>query len=262
MLVFLTRRMRVALIGVLVANIVACGAPISKPDPPTLSTARKLESRTDAQAVNESPQRAVTDLKQALHLYSLIDDREGQVRCNLKLVRLYIGLEQTDNARQYLQRAKKIAESLREPDYLYDSYLLEARLSGQKADFEKALGWSTTPIQRAVVLTYLSRVDEAYRLIEPKMDQAEDAPDDFAFVLYEYARKSQHAGAAQTALGLFKKIDRYRGICNALHLLAQIYKANGQLKLAQRYYERALTVSISLDDPAKTRAIETELSGL
>ncbi len=222
--------------------------------------ARKLEVRTDAQAVNVSPQRAVADLQQALHLYSLIDDREGQVRCYLKLARIYIGLEQSDKAQQQILRAKAIAESLRVPEYLYDSYLLEARLTGQKKGFEKALAWATSPIQRAVVLTYLSRVDEAYKLIRPKIDQAEDASDDFAYVLYEYARKRRQVGAAERALGLFKKIDHHRGICNALHLLAQIYKANGQMELSKQYYQRALTVSISLNDPVKTRAIEVELS--
>lgn len=260
MLGILTWRVRGALIGLLVAGIVACAARSPEPEPPSLSAARKLEDRSDAQAVGTSPEKAVTDLHQALHLYSLVDDREGQVRCYLKLTRIYIGLGQTDNAQLHLARANAIAETLQVPVYLYDSYFLEARLTGQKTSFETALSWAETPIQRAVVLTYLSRVDEAYRLIEPVMGQAEDAPDDFAFVLYEYARIRRNAGAAQGALVLFKKIDHHRGICNSLHLLAQIYKANGKLELAQQYYERALTVSISLDDPVKTQAIEAELS--
>ncbi len=254
-----TRRIRDALISVLVPGIVACAAPVTSPEPYTLQHARRLEARIDAQTISVSPTRAITDLRQALHLYSLADDLEGQVRCHLKLIRIYISLEQTDTAMQYLQSAKSIANTLQLPEYLYGSYLLEARLSGKKSDFETALKWSTSSIQRAVVLTYLSRVDEGYRLIVSKMDQAEDSPEDFAFVLYEYARKQRHVGAGGNALVLFKQIDHHLGVRNTLHLLAKIYKENGRLELAKQYFQRARVVSISLNDTARTRIIEAEL---
>ncbi len=262
MLAMLIRHIRGALTAVLVPCIVACAAPPTSSEPPSLQHARKLEARVSAQTVYTSPQQALADLQRALHLYSLVDEREGQLRCHLKLVRIYIRTGETDYARRNLAQAKAIAEMLQAPEYLYDSYLLEARLTGRQADFEKTLKISPGPIQRAVVLTYLNRVDEAYRLIETKIDQADDAPEDFAYVLYEYASKRRHLDAAETALELFKKIDHHRGIANALHLLAQINIENGHLAVARQYYKRALAVIISLGDNVRAQAIEAELSRL
>lgn len=258
----ITRHLRNIALGYYILAILGCTAPPAKPEPPTLSSARELETRLTLRSAPSSPQRAASDLQQALHLYSLVDDQEGQVRCHIKLARLYLGLGQTEDASRHVQRAEAIATGLGAPEYLYQSHLLDARLSGDPVAYERALAQATSPIEKAVALAYLSRIDEAYKLIKPELENADAHPDDYAFVLYEYAKQYRDASTAQTALALFKKADYHQAIANTLYLLAVIYRDTGQRALARLYYQRALTVSLSLGDQAKARTIESQLNQL
>ena len=244
------------------ALLAACaGAP---PDtrPWSVQTAERLEHSLTPERVALAPRQATEDLERALRRYALADHQEGQLRCHLRLARLYLRSGAAADARPHVADASRIAARLGDPDARFQSALLEARLSNRRADYEAALAAAAAPIQVATVLTYLGRTDEAYRAIRPHLEQAGEAAADYAFVLYHYARLSRDMETARRALELYKQSDNPAGTAGALFLMGRIAQEKQAPALARGYLERALAVSRALKDDDSIRRIETALEGL
>ena len=240
----------------------ACGVLPEEQGPPSLRAAEDLEGALSSARVQQSPEQALIDLERALRLYSLVDDRAGQVRIHVKLARLYYRLGQREKAILHLDRALDVSSRLGDARQLYDVYLLDGRLRDRRESYERALEFANGPIQKAVALSYLGRTQEAYRLVQGHSRQAKEAPDDAAFVVYEHARSSGDPAVAEQALALYKHADNHGGIADALYLTGQLHRRNGDLGQYRDYLERALTVSRALGDETRTRAIKAELADL
>lgn len=196
--------------------ITACASQPADDRPWSIRSAEKLESTLTQERTILAPDRSVEDLKRALRFYSLADDQQSQARCHLKLARLHFRLGKMDQMRPHLQNAMQIAHRLNNTQMQYDSSLLMARLENRSEAFNKVLPYATKPIHKAVILTYLSRPVEAFELIRPHLDHAEEAADDFAFVLYHYAENSFDLTYAKRALSLYKMTDNHFGTANSL----------------------------------------------
>lgn len=243
--------------------LAACaGAPPPDTRPWSVQTAERLEHSLTPDRVALAPQQAAEDLERALRHYALADNQEGQLRCHLKLARLYLQLGAAENARPHVADALRIAARLDDPSPRFQSALLEARLSNRRADYEAALDAAVTPIEVATVLTYLGRTDEAYRAIRPHLEQAGEAAADYAFVLHHYARQSRDMEAARLTLELYKQSDNPAGTAGALYLMGRIAQEKQAPAWARGYLERALAVSRALEDNDSVRRIETALEGL
>lgn len=253
----------VLLIGLLILiGIAACTNRPPDLRPWSTRTAEQLETTLSMERARFAPMQAVNDLERALRLYAMSDNQEGQARCHLLLARLYLKLGESDLQASHLVHAERIARRLQHPVFLYDSALLRARLSGEPTDFEKALEYADTPLQKATVLTYLGRSGEAFGLIPRQMGEATEHPDDYAFILFRYANQVGDAKSAQRALDFYKQADNHQGIAGSLMLLGRLARDRGDKDLARDYMERALATSRALDDERKIRAVETMLEGL
>ena len=169
---------RYALVWLSTTLLAACaGAP---PDtrPWSVQTAERLERSLTPERVALAPRQTAKDLEQALHHYALADHQEGQLLCHLELARLYLRSGAAEEARPHVTNASRIAARLSDQGAHFQSALLGARLSNRRVDYEAALAAAVTPIESATVLTYLGRTDEAYRAIQPHLEQAGKAAAD------------------------------------------------------------------------------------
>lgn len=224
-----------------------------------LREARRLERSVTPARIRQAPVPALEDLGRALHLFSLLDAQEGQVRCHLLAARIQSSLARPDVARGHLANALAVAERLGEARYLYQVHLMLGRIDDEQEEYRKALGLADTPIERAVALTYLGRTGEAYRAITGVLEQADTAPEDYAFVLYRHARATGNLDVAGEALGLYKQADDFPGVADNLFLMARLHRAGGRTRESEDYLLRALTVARALGDPVRIQAMEREL---
>jgi tetratricopeptide (TPR) repeat protein len=239
--------------------LVACASAPEDRRPQAIQAADRLEHRVTLKEVQISPREVQEDLQQALRLYQVADDQEGQARCHLKLARLHFRRQELDRARTHLAEAKVIAERIGNRRFQYEGALLQARLSNRREDFEQALALAASPIEKAVALVYLGRAREGYPLIRSHLDQAADASDDYAFVLFHYADVSEDTGAAQTALGLYRQEGDHLGVANTLLLLGRIARNQGLKQQARGYYQRALASARALGDERLIRLAQAGL---
>lgn len=240
--------------------LASCASQPPDERPITIQTAERLEASLSAERVRLAPEQAATDLERALLLYSLADDQGGQVRCHLRLTRLYYILGEWTLAQNHLKQGAEAAARLGDARALYESALLQGRLNGRKQDYETALSHALRPIEKAVALTYLGRTEEAYALIRGRLDQADADPDDYAFVLQAHARAVGDLRLAQRALDLFKQADNAPGIAGTLELMGHIATGAGRHDLARGFYERALVVNRARGDQDAVNRIERELA--
>ncbi len=240
--------------------LASCASQPPDERPITIQTAARLEASLSAERVRLAPEQAASDLERALLLYSLADDQGGQVRCHLRLTRLYYLLGEWTLAQDHLKQGAEAAARLGDAHALYESALLRGRLNGTKQDYETALSHALRPIEKAVALTYLGRTEEAYALIRGRLDQADADPDDYAFVLQAHARASGDLTLAQRALDLFKQADNAAGIAGTLELMGHIATGAGRHDRARGFYERANVVNRARGDQDALSRIERELA--
>ena len=240
----------------------ACASPPPDTRPWSVQTAERLEQSLTPDRVALAPRQAADDLERALRHYALADDQRGQLRCHLKLARLYLQSGAQTQAGTHVAQAERIAARLGDPAARYQGALLAARLSNRRADYETALAAATLPIETATVLTYLGRNEEAYGIISPHLESAEEIPADYAFVLHHYARQTRQMEPALRALKLYKQSDDPAGTAATLYLMGRIAQDNGEPGLARGYLERALAVSRALEDKESMLRITAALEKL
>jgi tetratricopeptide (TPR) repeat protein len=239
-----------------------CASPPAETGPATLQQAERLEQGVTAERLRRSPAPAIQDLQHALALYSLADDQAGQARCHLALARVRFLQNQPAEAIGHVAAAEQAMQGLDDAALLYQLHLLKGRLADSADDYEQALRYATQPIERAVALTYLGRIDEAHGAIRTHIDDETEYADDVGFVLYAVAKQSFDAATARQALAFYKQADNPVGIADSLYLLARIHLAADDVLNARVYLQRALVVSRALGDTRRERKLLAELEAL
>lgn len=219
----------------------------------TLREAKRLEAAASPERAQMAPAPAYEDLARALRLYSLVDDAAGSIRIRLSLAYLHEQHGQTDEAEREARQALSLARELGDPAYLYRALLIVGRLEQDPVLFSEALNHARTPLQRAVLLTYLGRPEEAASQVRGLTQPGDEQVGDLAFVLFSHARKALDAATAERALALYKRADDYAGIAHSLRLLAHIATRHGDPRAAQIYAARARRVESALSHATSTR---------
>jgi tetratricopeptide (TPR) repeat protein len=246
----------------LAVALAGCAARAPTYPPGLRGEAQRTEAQVTGARMRLAPAQSIIDLKGVLHLYSLLDDQAGQARIHLRLARLQMAMAEPDAARSHLQAAAVVARRLGDRRLLYDSHFLLARLDGDRRGYETALGYADSPLQRAVVLAYLDRPEQAYRELGRAHGGEDENPDDRAFVLYRYARARGDRGVAEQALALFKQAENGAGIADSLYLLGRLAADAGRVAAARTYLERGLTVAGALGDGQRVDRYRQALDAL
>ena len=246
----------------LLALASGCASPPAKTGPASLEQAQRLERGVTAERLRQSPAAAIQDLQRALTLYSLADHQAGQARCHLALARIRFLQNQPVETIDHVAAAEQAMQGLDDATLLYQLHLLKGRLADSADEYEQALRYATQPIERAVALTYLGRIDEAFGVIGTHTDDETEYADDYGFVLYAVAKQSFDAATARQALAFYKQADNPVGITDSLYLLARIHLAAQDVLNARVYLQRALVVSRALGDTQRERKLLAELEAL
>ena len=257
-----SRTNRVLLLLAFMALACGCASPPTETGPASLEQAQRLERGVTAERLRQSPSAAIQDLQRALALYSLADDQAGQARCHLALARIRFLQNQPAEAIGHVAAAEQALQGMDDAALFYQLSLLKGRLADSADEYEQALRYATQPIERAVALTYLGRIDEAHGAIRTHSDDETEYADDYGFVLYAVAKQSFDATTARQALAFYKKADNPVGITDSLYLLARIHLAAQDVLNARVYLQRALVVSRALGDTRRERKLLAELEGL
>ena len=240
----------------------ACSSKEVKPPAPIETKAERLEKRSHADTRKYDYPAATEAAHDALVLYALLDDREGQLRSHVNLTRLYLLQDQRNKAEKHLGKAKSLAAEMDDHSQIYQVHLLSGKLNNDESEFRQALDTANSPLEKAVAETYLQNYDQAYALIENEPPVSSIEEDDTAFVLLQYARYADHAEAGQSALTLFKKNENTIGISDSLYVLATIAKKQGDNTKAEHYLRRALEVNLAMGDKRRIEIIVKELEAL
>jgi len=220
----------------------------------TLREARRIEAAASPERAQVAPAPVYNDLARALRLYTLVDDTPGAIRIRLSLAYLHEQHAQTDAAQREARQALLLARELGDPAYLYRALLMLGRLQQEPALFSEALNYARTGLQRAVLLTYLGRAEEAATQVRGLTEPGDEEVGDLAFVLFAHAQQILDATTAERALALYKRVDDYAGIARSLRLLAQIATQSGDIPAAAIYAARARRVESALSQATSTRA--------
>jgi len=223
----------------------------------TLREAKRLEAAASPERAQMAPAAAYDDLTRALRLYSLVDDSAGAIRTRLSLAYLHEQHAQTDAAQREASQALALAREFGDPAHLYRALLMVGRLKQEPAHFSEGLLYARDGLQRAVLLTYLGRPQEAATQVRGLTEPADEQVGDLAFVLFAHARQALDASTAERALALYKRADDYTGIARSLRLLAHIATQQGDTSAAQIYAARALRVESALSSATSTRVPPT-----
>lgn len=220
----------------------------------------RLEAQAQQDIQSNTLESAVENYRQAHKIYASLDHGAGRARTTLALAGLYDLLGDQDQSRLRAQQALEVAQSLPGQPALFRIHLLLGKLDHDKDAFQKALDQAQSPLEKAMALVYLNRVEEAWQQIR------EETPvtlfGDYAFVWYAYGKHRKDASAVEQALVLYKKGDHVLGVSNALYLLGRIFHAQGDIPQARAYLERALAVNRALERPRRIQAVEHALRTL
>lgn len=204
-------------------------------------------------------QEARTGLDAALVKYRMLDDLEGQWRIHLTNTKLANGSGDRVTANSEVDRLRELAELINTDFVRYHTYLLLGQIKQQKSYFQSAFEVTATPLQQAVALTYLDRIEEAMALIDAGKP---DHPADRAFILFRYALSSGNEVDLQRALTVYKLAGDPRGIADTLVLLSRLASQDDDLGKAQIYGRRAISVLTSMGDLERADIIQTWLAEL
>ena len=241
----------------------ACsGKEVNEAPAPIETKATRLEKRSQEETRKYDYPAATKAAHNALLLYALLDDREGQLRSHINLTRLYLLQEQRDKADKHLAKARSLAKEMDDQSQMYHIHLLSGKMNNDQDEFHKALVIGDTPLKKAVAETYLQNYDQAYALIENEEPESSTEEDDMAFVMLQYARFADHEEAGEKALEIFKKNENTVGISDSLYVLASIAKKQGDNKKAEHYLRRALEVNLAMGNKRRIEVIVKELEAL
>lgn len=239
---------------VVVACASGCASNKTTPPPPIDS----YESSALNAMEHRLPAAAETSLQAALRRYQAADDIDGQWRVHTYLARLYLAEAQTAAAAEQAAAMEGLAAELDSRSAWYQTYLL----LGQTRDpryFERARPYSATPLQEAVVLTYMGETAKALATLE---GQGEDYPADRAFIHYRYGATHGDAASVHRALAYYKQAGDSRGIADSLLWLAQDAQREGDTALARRYGSRAERVLEASGDARRAGQVAAWLGEL
>ncbi len=220
----------------------------------TLREAKRLEAAASPERTQVAPAPVYDDLARALRLYTLADNTPGAIRIRLSLAYLHEQHAQTDAAQREARQALSLAREFGDPAYLYRALLMAGRLEQEPALFSEALNYASPGLQRAVLLTYLGRAEEAATQVRGLTEPGDEEVGDLAFVLFAHAQQMLDARTAERALALYKRADDYAGIARALRLLAGIATQGGDIPAAAIYAARAQRVESALANATSARA--------
>jgi len=237
----------------------ACASKPVAPDTPIETKAQRLEKRAQADMLKQDYVNATQSAGDALRLYALLDDQQGQLRLHLNLTRLLLLQNQSDKAQRHLTKATALSQEIAAPLQNYQVHLLTGKLNNDRAEFELARYTANSPLEQAVAETYLQNYHQAYALISTIKPTSAVEDDDYAFVSLQYARFSDDKNSANMALDLYKKNENTVGISDVLFVLANIATKQGDNKQAQHYLRRALEVNLAMGDKQR---IATTLKAL
>ncbi len=237
----------------------ACSSKEVKPPAPIETKATRLEMRSQEETRKYDYPAATKAAHDALLLYALLDDREGQLRSHINLTRLYLLQEQRDKAEKHLIKARSLIQEMDDQLQVYHVHLLTGKMNHDQGEFQQALNTANSPLEQAVAKTYLQNFDQAYALIENEQPVTLTEDDDTAFVMLQYARFADHEDAGEKALALFKKNENTPGISDSLYVLAMIAKKQGDSTKAEQYLRRALEVNLAMGNKHRIEIIIKEL---
>lgn len=241
--------------------LVSCA---SKPveGPSLMQEAITLEQRSIRAAQSQDFTLADNLATESLDLYTVLDNRDGQMRLLTLRTRLAVQGGLDDRAGRFLERARAL---LRETDLdsAYELALLAGHISeNRKAEYEKALALTEDPLRQAVAMTYLGRFDEARALVEKIKPDTRRELDDLGLVLYEYAQSANVRADAEMALALYKTAENILGISDSLYLLGKLARRDKDDVAAADYFGRAVAVNQRLGDADRIRLSKQALSEL
>jgi|TARA_Y100000310_G_scaffold325383_1_gene388769 hypothetical protein len=242
-----------------VLTLLAACASAPAPQPGILTDIDPIEQvAIDALKLNLA-EEARTGLDAALVKYQMLDDLEGQWRIHLINTKLANGNGDHTAANAEVDRLDELAKLINTDFVHYHTDILLGQIKQETRHFQSALGVAATPLQQAVALTYLDRVDEAVAMI----DSSEvDHPTDRAFILFRYALSTGDEADLQRALAVYKLAEDSRGVADTLVLLSRRSRQNNDLRSAQIYGRRAIRVLSSMGDLRRADIIEAWLAEL
>jgi len=204
-------------------------------------------------------QQAAKGLEAALQHYQSLDDLAGQWRIHLIRTKLAKAKGDLPGADREVERLREFARQIGSSEVLFETYILLAQIKGDERYYSSALAISPTPLKRAVVLTYLDRVEEAIKLVDPV---GKAYPDDRAFVLFRYALRSGREEDMQRALEAYRIAEDSRGVADSLVHLSRLAAKGNQAEQARVYGNRAVTVLTSIGEIERAYAIQDWLNQL
>lgn len=188
----------------------------------------------------------------AMRRYQASDNLSGQWRTHYLLARLYLGQGEKGAANPHIDALEALAASIDDPNIAFSTYLL----LGQQRDpayFEHARAIGKSPLQSALVLTYMKQYEAAVMKLEP---EDVDQPADRAFIYYRYGVHGASADALLRALSLYKRAGDARGIADSLMQLAALSRQSGDSMAANNYAGRAQRVLAASGDELRAAAVQ------
>ena len=238
------------------------GKEVKESPAPIENKAVQLEKRVQEETRKYDYPAATKSAHDALLLYALLDDQQGQLRSHVNLTRLYLLQEQRDKADKHLAKARSLAQEMDDQSQMYHIHLLSGKMNNDQDEFNQALITANSPLGKAVAETYLQNYDQAYLLIINEEPVSSTEEDDTAFVMLQYARFADHEEAGEKALNLFKKNENTVGISDSLYVLATIAKKQGDNTKAEHYLRRALEVNLAMGNKRRIEIIVNELKAI
>ena len=246
-------------LSAVVLTLLAACASAPTPQPAILTEIDPLEQDAINALKLNLVQEARTGLDAALVKYQMLDDLEGQWRVHLTNTKLANGAGHLASADSEVDWLEELAELINTDFVRYHTYILLGQIKQDASYFQSALAVAATPLEQAVVLTYLDRIDEAVALIEPNQV---DHPTDRAFVLFRYALRTGNEADLQRALTVYKLAEDSRGVADTLVLLSRLSRQANDLRKAKIYGRRALRALTSMGDLKRADIIEAWLAEL
>lgn len=203
--------------------------------------------------------RANADLDAALTNYQSLDNLTGEWRIHYIRAKLDLAEGKVKAAKKEADALAGLAATIGTDGVEYRTNLVLGRARSDKQDFRNALRYASTPLEKAVVQTYLGNTARAMRLIDPKKD---GHPADRAFVYYRRASDTQSMQLFRKSLVYYRLADDPRGVADSLVRLARISAARRQPAAAANYAARAIRVLEASGDTHRAAAVRRWLDKL
>ncbi|MEM7364588.1 MAG: hypothetical protein AAF525_11225 [Pseudomonadota bacterium] len=195
-------------------------------------------------------------MDEALRHFERQDDLAGQWR--MRLLRTRYAFDTGDERiRQEIDALTEVSKQLGSDTARYENAILVGRVSGDVMHFETALQHATTPIQRAVALTYLNRYEDAAEIINRSPP---GQAGDIAFVTYHVAVHEQSASRFREARAAYVQAGNPRGTADCLFQLARLARADGEDETAASFANRAIRALSSAGFDREANVVRAWLS--